>query len=156
MEEPRTIHRHASSALSAVRSSTTSPGEDRYDAPLAERLRMIGVLVNIQMAWLGRAVDLTSIGLPDWRGPALTSAIQAFFDRSATIIDEGDRRALDDQPAFMAQAAASDLVTVRAHWSAAWRRHVPGSDPDRAVASSPRSRPPVRRWSTSGSSMRSK
>src|SRR5690348_10720374 len=51
------------------------PGDDRYDAPPAELLRMVFAMVNLQEASIGREAELLAIGLPDWRSPALTSLI---------------------------------------------------------------------------------
>jgi Phosphotransferase enzyme family len=70
------------------------PGDDRYDAPLAEGLSMVDRLVALQTAWIGRVDDLLAFGLPDWRAPALTAAIQALLQRDAAALDAGDREAL--------------------------------------------------------------
>lgn len=38
-----------------------------------------------------------------------------------------------DQAAFLERMTATDQAAVRAHWTAAWRAHAPGCDPDRAA-----------------------
>lgn len=51
------------------------PGEDRYDAPPAELLRMVFALVNLQEAWVGHEAELIATGMPDRRSAALASTI---------------------------------------------------------------------------------
>ena len=53
------------------------------------------------------------------------------------ILDWGDAgvgHPLLDQPQFLANAGTADPADLRQHWHSAWRRAVPGSDPDRATA----------------------
>ena len=50
-------------------------GEDQYDAAEPELLEMVSMLVDLQVAWIGRVDDLLAIGLPDWRGAGLTARI---------------------------------------------------------------------------------
>ena len=57
------------------------PGADRYDAGLPDLLEMVSRLVELQAAWIGRTDELFEIGLPDWRGPALTLALAALVER---------------------------------------------------------------------------
>jgi hypothetical protein len=71
------------------------PGDDRYDAPLIERLAMIDLLVDLQARWLGRIDELLAMGLPDWRGPALTEAIAVLVERAGPDLTPGDRAELD-------------------------------------------------------------
>ena len=59
------------------------PGDDRYDAEPPELLEMVSRLVALQAAWIGRTDELLAIGLPDWRGPALTPAIAAWSTAAA-------------------------------------------------------------------------
>jgi hypothetical protein len=66
------------------------PGEDRYAAPLDEVLRMVELLVGIQAEWVGRTDDLVAMGLPDWRGPALTRALEDLLDRRSPEIPGAD------------------------------------------------------------------
>lgn len=70
------------------------PGEDQYDAALPALHSMVDILVGIQRAWLGRPDELLEIGLPDWRGPALTAAIAALVDRAGATISIADQAAL--------------------------------------------------------------
>lgn len=163
------------------------PGEDRYDAPLPELLAMVEVLVDLQRRWLGRTDEALALGLPDWRGPALTAAIADVVERADPappsddrailmafltalpgrlaalagcglgdsivhgdfhpgnvrgdgtaqfLLDWGDSgigHPLLDEAAFLDRIEAGEVTPVRDHWHAAWRRAVPGSDPDRAA-----------------------
>ena len=164
------------------------PGNDRYNAPLPELLDMIEILVDLQVQWLGRIEELLAMGLPDWRGPALTVAIGDLVEGAGSALPAEDHAELDrfvaslparfasieacglgdglvhgdfhpgnvrgdaaglvildwgdtgvghpllDQPQFLANAGTADLDTLRGRWHAAWRRAVPGSDPERATA----------------------
>jgi Ser/Thr protein kinase RdoA (MazF antagonist) len=148
---------------------------------------MVDILVDLQRRWLGEVDGLLALGLPDWRGPALSKAIAEVFGRAASDINAGDRAILGafvgalprrlaaidacgvgdslvhgdfhpgnvrgsrgrlilldwgdsgvghpllDQPAFLTRVADAEVDPVRRHWHAAWRRTVPGSDPDRAA-----------------------
>jgi hypothetical protein len=47
--------------------------------------------------------------------------------------DSGIGHPLLDQPAFLTRIDAAAVGPVREHWHAAWRRLVPGADPDRAA-----------------------
>ena len=67
------------------------PGDDRYEAPLPELLAMVDLLVGLQREWLTRTEELAALGLPDWRGEALSSAIADVLRRGAP----DDLRALD-------------------------------------------------------------
>ncbi len=52
------------------------------------------------------------------------------------ILDWGDTgvgHPLLDQPAFVTRIGAEEVPMVRVHWHAAWRRTIPGCDPDRAA-----------------------
>ena len=69
-------------------------GEDCYEAPLTERLKMIDLLVALQRAWLGRCDELLALGLPDWRGPALTASFAALVDQRADALQPDDRAPL--------------------------------------------------------------
>ena len=71
------------------------PGEDCYEAPLAARLKMIDLLVDLQHRWLDRGGQLLALGLPDWRGPALTTSFTALIDRRTDAIQHDDRAPLD-------------------------------------------------------------
>jgi Phosphotransferase enzyme family len=71
------------------------PGSDRYEALLPERLRMVDLLVDLQARWCGRVDELLALGLPDWRGPALTEAVSTTFLRHADALDADERSALE-------------------------------------------------------------
>jgi Ser/Thr protein kinase RdoA (MazF antagonist) len=70
------------------------PGDDRYDARLPERLAMIDDLIGLQHRWLDRADELLALGLPDWRGPALTNAIARLVERTRDDVPASDRAIL--------------------------------------------------------------
>ncbi len=95
------------------------PGEDRYDAPLAERLAMIDGLVRLQAGWSTRTVELLDLGLPDWRGSAITEAIAALVARQRDTLEDRDRTTLDafvaDLPARFAAIAACGLRDTLVH-----------------------------------------
>jgi hypothetical protein len=71
-----------------------SHGEDLYGAGRPMQRRMIDVLVKLQAAYLGRTEPLTALGLPDWRGPALTPRLAALAERRENDLDRGQRRRL--------------------------------------------------------------
>ncbi|HVY98068.1 MAG TPA: aminoglycoside phosphotransferase family protein [Dongiaceae bacterium] len=57
--------------------------------------------------------------------------------RTLVLLDWGDSgigHPLLDQPAFLSRIPADAVAPVRAHWIGEWRKHAPGSDPDRAAA----------------------
>src|SRR5262249_51479270 len=62
-------------------------GEDRYDAPLPECLAMVDALVALQSEWMARTDELVRMGVPDWRAPAMTSAIGALLARRLAELD---------------------------------------------------------------------
>ena len=70
------------------------PGEDLHGAepPVLERL--VDLLVGLQHAWTARVAELLALGLPDWRGPALTAAIAGVVDRTAGQLAPADRAVL--------------------------------------------------------------
>jgi aminoglycoside phosphotransferase (APT) family kinase protein len=80
---------------------------------------------------------LAECGLPDtlihgdfhpgnFRGDATTLTLLDWAD-------SGGGHPLLDQPAFLSRIAAETVAPVRAHWIAEWRKHAPGSDPQRAA-----------------------
>jgi hypothetical protein len=95
------------------------PGEDGHDTALAERLPMIDLLVGLQAAWLGRADKLLALGLPDWRGPALTAAFTALLARRSDAITQGDHEVLNTfvagLPARCATLAACGIGDTLVH-----------------------------------------
>lgn len=58
-------------------------GEDLYDADLSCCQAMVDLLVDLQAPWQGRGVELATLGLPDWRGPAYTGAAASLLQRRA-------------------------------------------------------------------------
>lgn len=88
-------------------------GEDLYVAEVDQLFAMVDLLVGLQLKWLGRDSELLALGLPDWRGPALTGAIQAVFERTAPQLSTKNRGALAafvaDLPRRFADLAACGL-----------------------------------------------
>jgi Phosphotransferase enzyme family len=85
-------------------------GDDLYDASLPRLLEMVGVLVDLQRAWIGRTDDLHAVGLPDWRGPSLAPMIASVVERTAGELTAVDRHTLAAfveglEPRFAAIAA---------------------------------------------------
>jgi hypothetical protein len=95
------------------------PGEDRYDAPIGERLAMVDALVRLQTAWSSRTAELLALGLPDWRDAALAEAIAALVEREGRSMAPGDRATLEafaaDLPARFAALAACGLPDTLVH-----------------------------------------
>ena len=71
------------------------PGGDLYDAERSQLLAMVDLLVDLQTLWFGRVDELLSLGLPDWRGPALSKAISDVVERTRHELDADDRQVLD-------------------------------------------------------------
>src|SRR4051794_28087456 len=71
------------------------PGEDRYDAPPAELLRMVFALVHLQAAWVGREAKLLATGMPDWRSARLGEAIADLVARERATLAGDTRSSLD-------------------------------------------------------------
>jgi hypothetical protein len=59
------------------------PGEDLYDSQLPVLTDLVTCLVELQRDWVGRVDELIALGLPDWRGPALSHAIGSAVERTA-------------------------------------------------------------------------
>jgi hypothetical protein len=95
------------------------PGTDRYDAPLLDLREMVSRLVALQAAWTGRTDELLDIGLPDWRGPALTPALAALVERRGDELAVDDRRELEtfvaDLPRRFAAIEACGLPDTIVH-----------------------------------------
>jgi len=70
------------------------PGKDQYDAQLPELVEMVDILVDLQLRWLGRVDELLRLGLPDWRTPALSSAIAEVVERTSPELRSQDRAEL--------------------------------------------------------------
>jgi len=94
-------------------------GEDLYFAPEPALSRMVGLIVKLQRAWIGRTAALLALGLNDWRAPALASAIAQTFERNADDLGRKDRARLgrfvgrlDER---LAQVAACGLPETLVH-----------------------------------------
>ena len=70
-------------------------GEDQYDAGEPELLEMVSMLVDLQASWIGRVDELLRIGLPDWRGPALTARIADTVQRRSADLAPDDAATLE-------------------------------------------------------------
>jgi hypothetical protein len=68
-----------------------SPGEDLYEAGPALQERMIRLLVGLQVRRLGEGNRLLSLGLADWRSPALGPALTTLAERLADSLDSERR-----------------------------------------------------------------
>ena len=94
-------------------------GDDLHGAPLPQCLQMIGLLVELQKPWLGRADELTSLGLPDWRGPAFTVTIAALVRRRRGELEPVEQTLLDafvdGLPARFAALAACGIADGLVH-----------------------------------------
>ena len=71
------------------------PGEDRYDGPLPVLLRLVALLVGLQAEQVGREDELLALGLPDFRGPALSAAVEDVVRRHGPQLGVEERTALD-------------------------------------------------------------
>jgi len=89
------------------------PGADFYEAALPQHLEMVSILVGLQRCWMGRAAELGALGLPDWRGAALTPAIADVVTRTAEELPAGGlarlERFLRELPARFAALSACGL-----------------------------------------------
>jgi hypothetical protein len=63
------------------------PGEDRYDADLPVVVALVRLLVALQVPEVGREDELLALGLPDWRGPALSAAVEDVVRRHEHELD---------------------------------------------------------------------
>ena len=95
------------------------PGADLFEAETDQLFAMVDLLVGIQAKWIGREADLFALGLPDWRGPALTGAITEVFERTAPELSTKNRGALTafvaDLPRRFADLAACGLPDTLVH-----------------------------------------
>lgn len=96
-----------------------APGDDLYTASREQLLTMVGLLVDLQARWMARTDDLLALGLPDWRGPALSARIAEVFERHAHELSTKDRGALAafvaGLPARFAQLAGCGLPDTLVH-----------------------------------------
>ena len=95
------------------------PGTDLYDAGRSQLLAMVSLLVDLQRQWIGRVEELLAIGLPDWRGPALSTAIADVVERTGDQLDADDRQALlaflSELPSRLEEVAACGLPDTLVH-----------------------------------------
>lgn len=95
------------------------PGQDLYDAEVDQLFSMVDLLVGIQAKWIDREAELFALGLPDWRGPALTAAITEVFERTSPELSTKNRGALTafiaDLPRRFADLAACGLPDTLVH-----------------------------------------
>jgi phosphotransferase family enzyme len=95
------------------------PGEDLYDTALPILKKLVTCLVNLQRDWIGRVDELIALGLPDWRGPALSAAIASVVERTAAELTAEERATLDtlvaDLPARFAALADCGLPDTLVH-----------------------------------------
>jgi phosphotransferase family enzyme len=95
------------------------PGRDLYDTTLPILKDLVSCLVDLQHDFMGRVDELMALGLPDWRGPALSVAIAAAVERTAAELTSEERSALDgfvqDLPARFARLADRGLTETLVH-----------------------------------------
>jgi hypothetical protein len=95
------------------------PGEDCYDAPVAQLLPIVGVLVGLQTGWIGRVQELLTLGLPDWRPAGLTALADDTFRRTAGQLDgptrSGLERLLDGLPERFVAITACGIPDTLVH-----------------------------------------
>ena len=70
------------------------PGEDQYDAGLPVLLALVELLVGVQAQEVGHEDELLALGLPDWRGPALTTAVEDVVRRHQHALGPPERQGL--------------------------------------------------------------
>jgi aminoglycoside phosphotransferase (APT) family kinase protein len=116
-------------------------------AAVADVVRRTGdELASAETALLGRFIDdlprrfshIEACGIPDTlvHGDFHAGNVRGTA-RSLTLLDWGDSgvgHPLLDQSAFLDRIPAEHVGMVSAHWIAAWRTAMPGSDPARAAA----------------------
>ncbi len=95
------------------------PGEDQYDADLAVLLALVALLVGLQVREVGHEDELLALGLPDWRGPALSVAVEEVVRRHARALDadvrQGLTRLLDGLDRRWADLATCGLPDTLVH-----------------------------------------
>ena len=95
------------------------PGEDRYDADQPVLLALVALLVGLQVQEVGHEDELLALGLPDWRGPVLSPAIEDVVRRHAADLSREDLRSLDELVAGLdrrwADLAACGLPDTLVH-----------------------------------------
>jgi Phosphotransferase enzyme family len=94
-------------------------GEDQYDAREPTLRALVSILVDLQVQETGREQQLLALGLPDWRGEALTEAIGSVVRRTAPDLLDSDRRTLhrlvDRLPERFASLAECGIADTLVH-----------------------------------------
>jgi hypothetical protein len=94
-------------------------GDDLYGAELPQLLEMVTLLVGLQRSWTGRVGELLALGLPDWRAPALGTAIASVIERTADELSADECATLKEflrgLPARFAGVAACGLPDTLVH-----------------------------------------
>lgn len=94
-------------------------GDDLYDAELPQLLEMATLLVGLQHSWSRGLDELSALGLPDWRAPALGPLIADVIERTADELSADDRATLEDfrrdLPRRFAELAACGLADTLVH-----------------------------------------
>ena len=70
------------------------PGEDQYEGGLPVLHALVELLIGLQVQEIGHEDELLALGLPDWRGPALSVAIEEVVRRHAPALDADVRQGL--------------------------------------------------------------
>jgi hypothetical protein len=95
------------------------PGEDQYGADLPVLHALVALLVGLQVREIGQEDQLLALGLPDWRGPALSVAVEDVVRRHAPALDAVVRqrltRLLDGLDRRWADLAACGLPDTLVH-----------------------------------------
>jgi Phosphotransferase enzyme family len=71
------------------------PGPERHHATGAPLLTMVGILVGLQLDWIGREQELIRLGLPDWRAGPLADLAADVLSRTAAELAPADVRVLE-------------------------------------------------------------
>lgn len=87
---PRLLANHGGKSLLAE-----IPGEDVHEPTPQQRLEMVSILVGLQAGWASRTGELLGTGAPDWRAPALETAIEDVISRTAAELSNDVRAILD-------------------------------------------------------------
>jgi Phosphotransferase enzyme family len=95
------------------------PGRDLFDAAGQRLLDMVSLLVDLQTRWAARIDELLAVGVPDWRGAALTNLIADVFERTADEVFVDDRAVLAafvaTVPERLSEAAACGIPDTLVH-----------------------------------------
>ncbi len=87
---PRLLANHGGKSLLAE-----IPGVDLHEPTPQQRLEMVSILVGLQAGWALRTGELLGTGAPDWRAPALETAINDVISRTAAELSVEVRAMLE-------------------------------------------------------------